>query len=286
MKDKEKNIDRNNKDKKKEKQSRTKDWMNENITKTAILRILLAIIGGVVFGMFTNPYLGGVINIGNITGMVVSILIMAYSLLFDIVNAGFKKLVKSKRGRRIVAAISLVASVAIVTFVVTTTLMVTATTKSGSGNEVLIVLGCKVDGDQPSSMLGERLVAAKQYLDVHKNAVCIVSGGKGADEGISEAQCMYNWLVSNGIEKDRIYMEDKSTSTLENIEFSTEILEKEELGTNVAIATNEFHIYRAGTVAEKNGLTYSAVPAKTNLWLVPTYSVREMYGIVLTALFA
>ena len=152
MKDKEKNIDRNNKDTKKEKQSRTKDWMNENITKTAILRILLAIIGGVVFGMFTNPYLGGVINIGNITGMVVSILIMAYSLLFDIVNAGFKKLVKSKRGRRIVAAVSLVASVAIVTFVVTATLMVTATTKSGSGNEVLIVLGCKVDGDQPSSM--------------------------------------------------------------------------------------------------------------------------------------
>ena len=97
---------------------------------------------------------------------------------------------------------------------------------------------------------------------------------------------MYNWLVSSGIDEDRIYKEDKSTSTLENISMSTEILKRENLGTNVAIATNEFHIFRAGKVAEKNGLTYSAVPARTDWWLYPTYSVREIYGIVATTLLA
>ena len=261
-----------------------KSWIEETIDRYSFIRILLAIIGGAIFGLFSNPYLGGVLNIGNITGMIVSLIMIGYALLFNSVNSWIKKLASKKTGRRVVAAFSFVFSVVLVTAVVIGTLMITATTKTGEGDEVLIVLGCKVNGDQPSAMLGERLMAAKQYLDAHEEAVCIVSGGKGDDEGISEAQCMYNWLVKNGVEKDRIYLEDKSTSTLENIEFSTKILEQEKLGTNVAIATNEFHIFRAGTVAEKNGLTYSAVPAKTDWWLVPSYSVREMYGIVLTAL--
>ena len=129
-------------------------------------------------------------------------------------------------------------------------------------------------------------VVAKEYLESHEDAVCIVSGGQGSDEEISEADCMYNWLVSQGIAADRIYKEDKSTSTLENIKLSTEILERENLGNNVAIATNEFHIFRAGQVAEKNGLSYSAVPAKTDWWLYPTYSVREIYGVLATTFFA
>ena len=267
------------------KKNRLKNWIDENTDRYSFLRILLAVIGGVVFGLFSNPYLGGIINIGNITGVIVSLIMIGYALLFNSINAWIKKLASKKAGRRVVAAFSFVFSVVLVSAVVIGTLMITATTKTGQGDEVLIVLGCKVNGDQPSAMLGERLMAAKQYLDTHESAVCIVSGGKGDDEGISEAQCMYNWLVKNGVEKDRIYLEDKSTSTLENIEFSTKILEEEKLGTNVAIATNEFHIFRAGKVAEKNGLTYCAVPAKTDWWLVPTYSVREMYGIVLTALF-
>lgn len=271
---------------KEKKNNRIKNWIDENIDRYSFIRILLAVIGGVIFGLFANPYLGGSLNIGNITGMIVSLIMIGYALLFNSINSAIKKLASKKAGRRVVAALSFVFSVVLVTAVVIGTLMVTATTKTGDGDEVLIVLGCKVNGDQPSAMLGERLTAAKQYLDTHEKAVCIVSGGKGDDEGISEAQCMYNWLVKNGVEKDRIYLEDKSTSTLENIEFSTEILEKEQLGTKVAIATNEFHIFRAGTVAEKNGLTYSAVPAKTDWYLVPTYSVREMYGIVLTALLA
>ena len=275
------------KEKRKEKKNnRIKNWIDENIDRYSFIRILLAVIGGLIFGLFANPYLGGSLNIGNITGMIVSLIMIGYALLFNSINSAIKKLASKKAGRRVVAALSFVFSFVLVTAVVIGTLMVTATTKTGDGDEVLIVLGCKVNGDQPSAMLGERLTAAKQYLDTHEKAVCIVSGGKGDDEGISEAQCMYNWLVKNGVEKDRIYLEDKSTSTLENIEFSTEILEKEQLGTKVAIATNEFHIFRAGTVAEKNGLTYSAVPAKTDWYLVPTYSVREMYGIVLTALLA
>ena len=80
-------------------------------------------------------------------------------------------------------------------------------------------------------------------------------------------------------------MEDQSTSTIENIKLSNEIIQEKQLGSNVAIATNEFHIFRAGILAEQNGLSYRAVPAKTDWWLFPTYSVREIYGIVATCVY-
>ncbi len=50
-------------------------------------------------------------------------------------------------------------------------------------------------GKNPSLMLSKRLEAAYEYLNENKNAVCIVSGGKGSNEEISEAQCMYNYLT-------------------------------------------------------------------------------------------
>ena len=280
-----KNVDNTNKNANINKKDILKNWFKTNINRQNIVRILLALSGGILFGLFTNPFASGIINIGNITGTIIAVLMISYSIMFDVINNGIRKFVRRKYGRLAMFVAAVFSTVLVTTVVVTTILMITATTKIGDGTETLIVLGCKVNGESPCSMLEERLIAAKSYLEEHEEAVCIVSGGQGSDEGISEAECMYNWLVANGIDGARIYMEDQSTSTIENIKNSMEILENENLGTNVAIATNEFHVFRAGTVAESMGLTYSAVPAKTSWWLVPTYSVREMYGIVATALF-
>ena len=280
-----KNVDNTNKNANINKKDILKNWFKTNINRQNIVRILLALSGGILFGLFTNPFASGIINIGNITGTIIAVLMISYSIMFDVINNGIRKFVRRKYGRLAMFVAAVFSTVLVTTVVVTTILMITATTKIGDGTETLIVLGCKVNGESPCNMLEERLIAAKSYLEEHEEAVCIVSGGQGSDEGISEAECMYNWLVANGIDGDRIYTEDQSTSTIENIKYSMEILENENLGTNVAIATNEFHVFRAGTVAESMGLTYSAVPAKTSWWLVPTYSVREMYGIVATALF-
>ena len=144
----------------------------------------------------------------------------------------------------------------------------------------MIVLGGQVRGDQPSLTLLRRLSTAKAYLDEHPDMKCIVSGGQGKGEDISEAECMCNWLVSQGIAEDRIYKEDKSTDTDENIRFSKDIMNSEGLGSSIAITTSDFHEYRAGKLAEKYGLEYGSVPSRTVWWLVPTFWMREMYAIL------
>lgn len=158
--------------------------------------------------------------------------------------------------------------------------MVQAAGKTPQNGSTLIVLGCKVNGEQPTLMLRERLDAAYEFLIANEDSLCILSGGKGNGEDISEAECMYKYLIDKGIRSSRLYIEDKSTSTQENLAFSYKIIEKYDLPKNIAIATNEFHIYRAGIIAEELGLEYTSVSASTAWWLLPTYYVRELYGIL------
>jgi len=140
----------------------------------------------------------------------------------------------------------------------------------------LIVLGCQVNGTVPSRMLRQRLDAAVDYLNTHPNAIAIVSGGMGPGEKITEAQCMRDYLTAAGIDESRIRIEDRATSTMENLRFSMDLLE----GGTVAIVSNEFHLYRAGQMAQSLGLDARLIPADTEFpILTASYYLREILAV-------
>ena len=92
--------------------------------------------------------------------------------------------------------------------------------------EYVLVLGAGVNGTVPSRALSERLQAAYDYMERYPDAQCIVSGGQGRGESITEALCMYTWLTQRGLAPERIWMEDRATSTEENISFTLELIEE------------------------------------------------------------
>lgn len=146
--------------------------------------------------------------------------------------------------------------------------------------DAVVVLGCQVIGTRPSTMLQARLVAAENYLKAHPDVICVVSGGQGENEQISEAQCMYNYLTENGIPAAQILMEDQSTSTEENLRFSKELLQSKGYATEkIAFATDGFHEYRVSLLAKDNGITAYAVSAKTDMRFVTSYWVREWLAL-------
>lgn len=153
--------------------------------------------------------------------------------------------------------------------------------------QYLLVLGAGVDGENPSLSLLERLGAAHNYLKEYPEAKCIVSGGQGDGENLSEAQCMYNWLIAHGIDPDRIIMEDQASSTQENLEFSLALLEKMgEKPDSLAIVSSEYHLFRAELMAKRYGVTPLGVPAKTGLLpLRVNYYFREIFGVWYFLLF-
>jgi len=119
--------------------------------------------------------------------------------------------------------------------------------------DYLIILGARVESDsRPSPALQRRLNAALDYLEENPETVVVVSGGKGSDEPISEAQCMFNSLTAAGIAPERIILEDQSRKTSENFEFSRALMESPER-VSVGYVTNNYHVFRAGKLAQKAG---------------------------------
>lgn len=143
--------------------------------------------------------------------------------------------------------------------------------------DYMIVLGAKVNGTEPSLSLKNRIDAAAQYLLNHEKTIVIVSGGQGPDEDISEAEAMRKGLVAIGIDETRIILEDQSTSTYENMQFSKKLI-PQGLETGLLV-TNDYHLYRAGLMAKKEGLSVKGLPAKTPEAVILFSYAREYLAI-------
>jgi uncharacterized SAM-binding protein YcdF (DUF218 family) len=147
-------------------------------------------------------------------------------------------------------------------------------------SDYIIVLGASVKGETMSLTLLRRTQKAFDYLSLHENTVAILSGGQGPGEDISEAEAMRRYLVSKGIHENRLILEDASTSTQENIQFSYKLIEDALTDdTKVTIITSHFHILRSRLVALKQGKHAQGIGSKTVLYLAPNYYVREFFGV-------
>ena len=245
------------------------------------IRIALFGIAALAFLWFFLPICLAVsVNIGNLTGMAVAVCLTAYAVWMPGVHQLFREWSGHKIKKWLVRGIfGLIGLIAIFVVIESTCMAVAANKKADEGATV-VVLGCRVYGERASLMLIERLDAAYEYLTEHEESMCVLSGGKGPGENISEAECMYRYLVAKGIDPERLYQEDKSTDTRENLRFSKALIEEKGLYPKIAIVTSEFHEYRAGQLAGELGMEYGAVPGHTAFWLFPTYYVRELYAIL------
>ena len=250
------------------------------------LRISLLTLSVIAFIWFLLPLCLAVsLNIGNLTGLAVAALLFLYALFMPKVHrliaewSGHK--IKKWLVRGVFGLIGLIA----VLVVIESACMISAATKKADEGATVVVLGCRVYGERASLMLIERLDAAYEYLTEHEESMCVLSGGQGPGESISEAECMYRYLVAKGIDPKRLYKEDKSTDTRENLTYSKKLIEEQGLNPVIAITTSEFHEYRAGQIAKSLGMEYGAVSGKTAIWLFPTYYVRELYAILAEWIF-
>ena len=162
---------------------------------------------------------------------------------------------------------------------VTLGFMIRGAEKEPAANSTVVVLGCMVYGERPSRMLTDRCEAAYEYLAAHPDAVCVAAGGQGPRENISEAEAIFVILTEKGIAPERIYLEDTSTDTEENLENTAKIIEANGLSPRVAIATDEFHEFRAGIYGQRAGLETFALPSSTYLFVAPGYWAREILAV-------
>ncbi len=144
--------------------------------------------------------------------------------------------------------------------------------------DYIMILGAQIRGKVITASLKRRLEKGIRYLNDNPETICIVSGGKGKDEEISEAEAMAEYLQTHGISPERIKKEDKSTTTCENLLFSRQFITNIEKN-KVGIVSNNFHIYRAIKMARFIGYKkVFALPASTDKVLFLNYMVREFFA--------
>ena len=148
--------------------------------------------------------------------------------------------------------------------------------------DYVVVLGAKVNGTEPSGALRNRIQTASEYLLQNPDTICVASGGKGSDEGISEALCILRGLTARGVSADRVILEENSTDTVENIRFTLEKIPDAERAT-IGVVTNNFHMYRAMRIADSQmpGAFYP-IPVATSAFSLPHYLLREFAAVVVS----
>ena len=157
-----------------------------------------------------------------------------------------------------------------------------ARTDADDERPYLIVLGAAVYGDQPSLTLVRRLEGAQAYLERYPESFVIVSGGMGPGETVTEALAMHDWLVRHGVADERILLEDKATSTQENLRFSFDLIRErgDDPDGNVAIVSSAYHLYRAKSMARLQGVRAAGVSSPWGYPLVMlNYFIREAFGV-------
>lgn len=153
--------------------------------------------------------------------------------------------------------------------------------KADGRNDYAILLGAKVKANgKPSLALQYRIDEAISYLQQYPHVKIIVSGGQGEDEPMSEAELMYTYLVEAGIEKNRILIEDVSTSTYENLLYSKKLLPKGVK--NITVISSDFHLARASYIADKLNLEMDVVAAKTPTIVEKKLRTRERLAMMKT----
>lgn len=238
-------------------------------------RLAVAVVSAAVMVWSLLPLASGIVNIGVVVPFAASLLGIAWGL-----TSPPKEKRKGWRRKMAVIAWVCIGLVAALGVVISSFMIAAAVDKPQGGESTVIVLGARIHGDRPSRMLRERLDVAADYLKENPEATCIVSGGQGPDEQYTEAHVMKAYLCEQGIASERIYEEGRSTDTHQNIDYSLTIIREEGLSERVAIATQEFHQYRAATLARRAGLTdVSAVTTPSPLYLLLCYWVRECAAI-------
>lgn len=245
------------------------------------LRIIIFIIALILIFLDIGPFFtSGEINIGLLAGLFAGTVLLIYAVFFRHINLLITKTFSYTAGKAVLSIIAVLMCFVLFAGGYTLFSIVRYGHQSETETEYIIVLGCKVNGTEPGRFLNLRIKAAYNYLNNNPGSKAILSGGQGEGEDISEAECIFNALISLGVSPDRLIKEEKSKSTSENFKNSCALLESMNIKiSDITVVTNDFHEFRAAKFAEKNGIRAYPYPAKTPWNGYLPFAVREVFAV-------
>lgn len=245
--------------------------------------IILFVLSGPVLAIFL--VLNGVVmlrregrSLGNLLSLLTGVLLIAVPIGLAALQSAFPPLAV------VTAAVTLVAGY--VAFVFASYLvysLIYSNLPPRRRPEYVVILGSGLIGSEVPPLLAARLDAAVRLFQGSHGArirALIPSGGQGSDELTAEGTAMALYLKGKGVPDDRILVEDKAATTMENLAFSRELMHSPD--SPVTVVTSSYHVFRAAMFTRRAGLRAHVTGAKTAGYFVPSAFLREFIAILVT----
>jgi uncharacterized SAM-binding protein YcdF (DUF218 family) len=153
----------------------------------------------------------------------------------------------------------------------------------GTADFVVVLGSGLLGGGRVPPLLASRLDRAhavyRRLVASGSDPLLIVSGGKGSDETICEAEAMARYLTARGFPADRIQREDQSVNTEQNLSYSKAIMDRLRPGGTCVIVTSNFHVFRAAMMARRTGVRGQVTGAPTAGYYWPSATLRELVAV-------
>lgn len=151
------------------------------------------------------------------------------------------------------------------------------------GPHHLVVLGAGLINGRVPRLLGGRLDRAVDQWRADRAAgyesLIIPSGGQGSDESRAEGDAMAEYLSEHGVPAGAIRIEDRASTTAENLRFSTELVTAEEPA-GLVVVTSSYHAVRAADLCRRQRLQAQVLGAGTARYFMPSALLREYVALL------
>ncbi|NEA38800.1 YdcF family protein [Streptomyces sp. SID11385] len=151
--------------------------------------------------------------------------------------------------------------------------------------DYVVVLGAGLlGGERVSPLLAARLdrgLTAQRVLSKRKREpFLLVSGGKGGDEALSEAEAMARYVRAKGFPERLVVCEDRSATTEENLRNSHALMAGANPRYRCVVVTSNYHVFRTAVTARRVGVRGHVVGAPTASYFWPSAMIREFVALL------
>ena len=251
-------------------------------TFTKILKAFVIIFGIICVTFALIPIIiYKVFNLGSVALIIISAILFIYSALLSPQNVEYSAWRNNRQGYRALRIFSGFIIVCVIFELgICGWMWYKSSKKPNLKNEnTMVIMGAATYDGKPSEVLLNRLITANEFLKENDDLNVIVTGAISKHDTISQGEIMKDYLIKNGIEDSRIYVDTQATNTDTNMCYAKQIIENYNLSNNIIIVTDSFHQARSVIYAEKYGLEPSSLSCDTPFLLYPVYFLREQIGI-------
>ena len=143
----------------------------------------------------------------------------------------------------------------------------------------IIVLGKRLTKNTPDNDYEVRLIRAKKALEFNSKNIIYILGGNTSSSNITESKAGKKYLLTYGVNTDKVIIEERSKHTLENLKnFYKMLTDKSQ---KILLITNRYHMARSLIMAKGFGIKAFPYPAEDRL----DYTLRNIAKIAIESFY-